>query len=199
MNYNFEKMTDEELYKHAQKVNKDANDIQKLANAFPFIVGILMLLSVFYTVYHCPFLEAVSCDQNYSCTINQKFIFNIHKTKKFYVNTDSIVNIEQRAPFMANNKQGHKQTYYIYPVFYSDNKKIIPFIGYIDSSADYTSKEELNKRYEYINNEFKSYLENPDKRFYLEAISNGFYVIILILTYIIGVPLWWFLQKTKKS
>ena len=181
------------------KVKKDANDIQKLANAFPFIIAIIMFLSVIYTAYHCPFLESVSCDRNYNCTINQKFIFNIQNTKKFYVNTDSVVNIEQRAPFMAYNKQGHQQTYYIYPVFYSNNKKIIPFIGYIDSSNDYSDEEELSKHYEYVNNEFKLYLENPDRGFYIEAISNGFYAVILILTYIIGVPLWWFLEKTKNK
>lgn len=156
------------------------------------IIGLFIFLSIVLTSYFCPFSETMFCDQNYNCTVKQEFIFNIKKEKEFKVNTNSIVNIEQKSPFFACSRIS--RTYYFYPVYYTNNKKVVPFIGFIDNSTLSYNKEELNEKYDYIDSEFQLYLKNPSNGYYIQTDSNGYFVIILILVYVIGIPLWYFFE-----
>jgi len=163
-----------------------------IIKTFFTIIGLFISLTVVLTSYFCPFNEALSCDQNYNCTVKQEFIFNIKKEKEFKVNANSIVNIEQKSPFLASSRTA--RTYYIYPVYYTNEKRIVPFIGFIDKSTLSYNKEELNEKYDYINSEFQLYLKNPSNRYYIQTDSNDYFVIILILVYLIGIPLWYFFE-----
>ena len=194
---NFENMSDEDLYKHALKINKNANDLQLLSNKLPIIFLIIAIISIILVSYYCPFSEELNCDSSYTCKINQSFIFNIKKTKKFKINSNSFIEIKQKAPFGAYSQRGHSQTYYVYPSLNVDNKNITPFIGYIDSYKDYKLQEQLNKDYDYIIRNFNAYINKSSDYFHIESISNGYFVIIWLFVLIIGIPLWYFMESKK--
>lgn len=139
------------------------------------LVLIISLLIALYIYFH-PSSEVMSCNKSLECKVSHKFLGILDIKTGIDLSKNSYMT--GRAKLKSCTRYApHSCTYVVYPLITDANNKVrSPFIYYYTSSED----EDFNNAIGFEINQFKSYVNNPEIGFSMEAASGNWLFIFTI-------------------
>lgn len=168
--------------------NEQATENEKISlggKIFLFFLACIIAYIFLLYPFTCLEKEILTCNANYKCTLEQKYVLYT-KHKEIFLNKDSKINFQLRQ-YKNNRRAADYKTYKLYlTIIDKDNKAISPFKKELEFTMvdtfmatsteikqnDKTIEQEMSKITTKIGQDFTDYLDNPQKGFTISSSAN---------------------------